>query len=148
MGAVVSTLTPQMSLLLKLIVAISMLGCELGSHSRKGNCLDNACIESFFSHLKTEMSYFSQCKTEEELLQAVDDYIWFYNHERFQKRLNQCAPIEPRHTGCLGFFRTVYLTGVSPPFWVFIFILSSKHMFLFGGSDVHIRHLILQTMSS
>ncbi|MGZ0051923.1 IS3 family transposase [Brevibacillus gelatini] len=68
----------------------------LGNHSRKGNCLDNACIESFFSHLKTETSYFSQCKTEEELLQAIDEYIWFYNHERFQKRLNQCAPVEYR----------------------------------------------------
>jgi putative transposase len=70
----------------------------LGSHSRKGNCLDNACIESFFSHLKTETSYFSQCKTEQELLQAIDEYIWFYNHERFQKRLNQCAPVEYRNT--------------------------------------------------
>lgn len=70
----------------------------LGSHSRKGNCLDNACIESFFSHLKTETLYFSQCKTEQELLQAIEDYIQFYNHERFQKRLNQCAPIEYRNT--------------------------------------------------
>ncbi|MGD8189344.1 IS3 family transposase [Brevibacillus ginsengisoli] len=70
----------------------------LGSHSHKGNCLDNACIESFFSHLKTETSYFSHCKTEEELFQAIDKYIWFYNHERFQKRLNQCAPVEYRNT--------------------------------------------------
>jgi transposase InsO family protein len=69
-----------------------------GSHSRKGNCLDNACIESFFSHLKTETLYFSQCRTEQELLQAVQDYIWFYNHERFQKRLNQCSPVEYRRT--------------------------------------------------
>ncbi|MGY6210894.1 DDE-type integrase/transposase/recombinase [Cytobacillus firmus] len=28
-----------------------------GSHSRKENCLDNACVESFFSHLKTEKLY-------------------------------------------------------------------------------------------
>jgi putative transposase len=70
----------------------------LGSHSRKGNCLDNACIESFFSHLKTETFYFSGCKTEEELLQTIAQYIWFYNHERFQKKLNQCAPIEYRNT--------------------------------------------------
>lgn len=69
-----------------------------GSHSRKGNCLDNACIESFFSHLKTETLYFSQCKTEQELLQAIQTYIWFYNHERFQKRLNQCSPVEYRKT--------------------------------------------------
>lgn len=69
-----------------------------GSHSRKGNCLDNACIESFFSHLKTETLYFSQCKTESELYQAIADYIWFYNHERFQKKLNQRAPVEYRNT--------------------------------------------------
>ncbi|WP_035319384.1 IS3 family transposase, partial [Brevibacillus laterosporus] len=72
---------------------IKELGIK-GSHSRKGNCLDNACIESFFSHLKTETLYFSECKTEEELFQA----IWFYNHERFQKKLNQCAPVEYRNT--------------------------------------------------
>lgn len=70
----------------------------VGSHSRKGNCLDNACIESFFSHLKTEMLYFSPHETESELYQAIEDYIWFYNHERFQKKLNQCAPIEYRNT--------------------------------------------------
>jgi putative transposase len=69
-----------------------------GSHSRKGNCLDNACIESFFSHLKAETLYFSECKTEEELFQAIEKYIWFYNHERFQKKLNQCAPVEYRNT--------------------------------------------------
>lgn len=69
-----------------------------GSHSRKGNCLDNACIESFFSHLKTENSYFTSCQTEHELHQAIEDYIWFYNHERFQKKLNQCAPVEYRNT--------------------------------------------------
>jgi hypothetical protein len=45
------------------------------------------------SPLKTEALYFSQCKTEQELLQTVQDYI-FYNHERFQKRLNQCSPVD------------------------------------------------------
>lgn len=69
-----------------------------GSHSRKGNCLDNACIESFFSHLKTETLYFTECMTEENLFQAIEKYIWFYNHERFQKKLNQCAPVEYRNT--------------------------------------------------
>lgn len=69
-----------------------------GSHSRKGNCLDNACIESFFSHLKTEKLYLYQCKTEQELHQALQEYVYFYNYERFQKKLNQCAPIEYRVT--------------------------------------------------
>ncbi|PCK22343.1 IS3 family transposase, partial [Bacillus pumilus] len=62
-----------------------------GSHSRRGNCLDNACIESFFSHLKTENAYFSSCQTEKELHKSIEDYIQFYNHDRFQKKLNQCA---------------------------------------------------------
>nr|MDH3082811.1 IS3 family transposase [Bacillus subtilis] len=69
-----------------------------GDHSRKGNCLDNACIESFFSHLKTEITYFSSCQTEKELHKRIKDYIQFYNHERFQKKLNQCAPVEYRNT--------------------------------------------------
>lgn len=69
-----------------------------GSHSRKGNCLDNACIESFFSHLKTEKLYRSQFKTEEELIQVIEEYIYLYNFKRFQKKLNQCAPVEYRIT--------------------------------------------------
>ncbi|WP_438938696.1 IS3 family transposase, partial [Bacillus pumilus] len=39
------------------------------------NCLDNACIESFFSHLKTENTYFSSCQTEEQLYKSIEDYI-------------------------------------------------------------------------
>ncbi len=70
----------------------------IGSHSRKGNCLDNACVESFFSHFKTEMLYPSNCKTEQELLQVIEDAVYYYNFKRFQKRLNQCAPIEYRVT--------------------------------------------------
>lgn len=66
----------------------------LGSHSRKGNCLDNACIESFFSHLKTEMLYINKYMTHEELFQAIGDYIEFYNNERFQKRLNYFSPVQ------------------------------------------------------
>lgn len=68
-----------------------------GSHSRKGNCLDNACIESFFSHLKTEKLYIKQCKSEEEIRQAIEDYIYHYNYKRFQKKLKKRAPVEYRH---------------------------------------------------
>lgn len=68
-----------------------------GSHSRKGNCLDNACIESFFSHLKTEKLYIEQCKSETEIRQAIEDYIYHYNYKRLQKKLKQRAPIEYRH---------------------------------------------------
>ncbi len=68
-----------------------------GSHSRKATCLDNACIESFFSHLKTEKLYLHQCKSETEIHQAVEEYIYFYNYQRFQAKLKQRAPIEYRH---------------------------------------------------
>ena len=67
-----------------------------GSHSRKATCLDNACIESFFSHLKTEKLYLNKCKSGAEIHQAVEEYIYFYNYQRFQAKLKQRAPIEYR----------------------------------------------------
>ena len=69
----------------------------IGSHSRKGNCHDNACIESFFSHFKSECLYLLQDNSEEVVRQAVEQYVYFYNFQRFQKRLNHLAPIEYRH---------------------------------------------------
>ncbi|WP_456960615.1 IS3 family transposase [Lysinibacillus sp. TE18511] len=68
----------------------------MGSHSRKGNCHDNACIESFFSHFKSEYLYLLADNSEDEMIQAVEEYIYFYNYQRFQKRLNHLAPIEYR----------------------------------------------------
>ncbi|MBA4493924.1 IS3 family transposase [Paenactinomyces guangxiensis] len=68
----------------------------VGSHSRKGNCLDNACIESFFSHLKSEMLSLQCPETLDELHRAIDQYITFYNHERSQKRLGDRSPVEYR----------------------------------------------------
>jgi transposase InsO family protein len=65
----------------------------LGSHSRKGNCLDNACVESFFSHFKCELVYLTNFNSEKELIQAIKEYINFYNNERSQKRLNRCSPV-------------------------------------------------------
>lgn len=70
----------------------------LGSHSRRGNCLDNACIESFFSHLKTEKIYLTKPGTLVEVEQHVREYISFYNENRFQKKLNNRSPIEYRET--------------------------------------------------
>ncbi|WP_420038604.1 IS3 family transposase [Parageobacillus thermoglucosidasius] len=56
------------------------------SMSRKGNCLDNACMENFFSHLKTECIYMHPFETAEEMKQAVIQYIEFYNNERIQTK--------------------------------------------------------------
>ncbi|MCM3244267.1 IS3 family transposase, partial [Cytobacillus oceanisediminis] len=62
----------------------------------RGNCHDNACIECFFSHLKTEKVYLVRPKTMEEAYVAIQDYIHFYNQDRFQSKLNDLSPIEYR----------------------------------------------------
>jgi putative transposase len=67
-----------------------------GNHSRKGNCHENACIECFFSHLKTEKLYLVCPKTLEEAYQAVQEYIKFYNNDRFQEKFKDLSPIEYR----------------------------------------------------
>ncbi|WP_242473754.1 IS3 family transposase [Bacillus cereus group sp. N28] len=72
---------------LKIQVVKSYLNGER-CHSRKGNCHDNACIESFFSHFKSEIFYLNYYQTKEELIQAIEAYIHHYNYKRFQKRLS------------------------------------------------------------
>ena len=67
-----------------------------GSHSRKGNCLDNACVESFFSHLKTELFIGKAIFNKNETKALVEEQIRFYNTKRFQKRLGQLSPVEYR----------------------------------------------------
>ncbi len=67
------------------------------SMSRKGNCWDNACIENFFSHFKSECFNLFSFRSAEEVKQAVQKYIRFYNHQRFQKKLNNLTPYEFRN---------------------------------------------------
>lgn len=69
-----------------------------GSHSRRGNCYDNACIESFFSHLKTEKLHLEKPKTMAEASAMIANYIEFYNNERFQKKLGDLSPVEFRES--------------------------------------------------
>lgn len=68
------------------------------SMSRKGNCLDNASMENFFGHLKSEVMYLHPFKTKEEVIEAINRYIYFYNHERFQKKLSNLSPVEYRNS--------------------------------------------------
>lgn len=65
------------------------------SMSRKGNCVDNAPVESFFGHLKDDIDYKS-CKTFDELQLLIENYIHSYNNERAQWDLNKMTPIEYR----------------------------------------------------
>lgn len=66
------------------------------SMSRKGNCYDNACIENFFGHLKSELIHLSFFETKENLFKAIDEYIYWYNKHRFQSVLKNHTPIEYR----------------------------------------------------
>ncbi len=66
------------------------------SMSRKGNCIDNAPIETFFGHLKDEIDYKS-CKTFEELKRMIKEYIEYYNNERPQWELKKMTPVEYRN---------------------------------------------------
>ena len=54
------------------------------SMSRRGNCYDNALAENFFGILKAECIYRHKPETFEEVNKMIDDYIYFYNHERIQ----------------------------------------------------------------
>jgi transposase InsO family protein len=65
------------------------------SMSRKGNCLDNAPIESFFGHLKDELDYLN-CDTFEELEKKVNEYIYDYNNNRYQWNLKKMTPVQYR----------------------------------------------------
>ncbi|MGF7050461.1 transposase InsO family protein [Paenibacillus sp. DS2015] len=58
-----------------------------GSYSRRGNCFDNACIESFFSHLKAEKLYLHKPDSEASARRLIAEQIEYYHKERFQKKL-------------------------------------------------------------
>lgn len=66
------------------------------SMSRRGNCWDNAPIESFFSHFKSELIYLSKTNSYDNLILEISEYIDYYNNKRIQKKLNGLSPIEYR----------------------------------------------------
>lgn len=68
------------------------------SMSRKGNCHDNAAIESFHSSLKSE-GFNAQSRasiSNSKVVQIVNQYMYRYNHVRIQAKLNYLSPLEYR----------------------------------------------------
>ncbi|WP_407651310.1 transposase [Denitrificimonas halotolerans] len=57
------------------------------SMSRKGNCYDNAAMESFFATFKKEFFYRFKGKSEKSLMKEIKDYISYYNNERIMLNL-------------------------------------------------------------
>ncbi|WP_409293798.1 IS3 family transposase [Peribacillus sp. SCS-26] len=68
------------------------------SMSRKGNCHDNAVIESFHSSLKSE-GFNAQARasmSNSKVVYLVNQYMYRYNHIRIQEKLNYLSPLEYR----------------------------------------------------
>ena len=63
------------------------------SMARKGNCWDNAPQESFFGHMKDEIDL-SGCTTFQQAKDIIDDWIDYYNTERYQWQLAKLSPDE------------------------------------------------------
>ena len=65
------------------------------SMSRKGNCWDNAPQESFFGHMKDEIKYeLAMMKTFDEVKAKIDDWIDYYNNDRYQWDIAKLSPRE------------------------------------------------------
>ncbi|WP_339009070.1 IS3 family transposase [Fusobacterium animalis] len=73
------------------------------SMSRKGNSLDNGLMECFFGLLKSEMFYDQEekYKTLEELKEAIEDYIYYYNNKRIKEKLKGLTPASYRSQSLL-----------------------------------------------
>jgi transposase InsO family protein len=75
----------------------------IGSMSRKGDCWDNAPMESFFATLKTELVYRMKFKTREEAKRKIFEYIEiFYNRQRRHSSLGDQSPLDFENTVALA----------------------------------------------
>lgn len=66
------------------------------SMSRKGNCLDNSLMENFFGLLKQEIYYGKIFYSFEELKTTIEEWIYYYNHERIKIKLGGLSPVNYR----------------------------------------------------
>ncbi|WP_409014289.1 IS3 family transposase, partial [Caballeronia sp. LZ002] len=66
------------------------------SMSRRGNCLDNAAMESFFGTLKSEFFHLNKFRDVDELHAGLKNYIHYYNHKRIKMKLGGVSPVAYR----------------------------------------------------
>lgn len=66
------------------------------SMSRKGNCLDNAAMESFFAVLKSEFFHLNKFGSVDELRAGIKKYIHYYNYHRIKMKLKGLSPVQYR----------------------------------------------------
>ncbi len=72
------------------------------SMSRKGNCYDNAVMENFFGHLKSELLYLQEFESMEHFKQELIEYIDYYNNRRIKARLKGLPPALHRQQALLA----------------------------------------------
>ncbi len=63
------------------------------SMSRRGNCLDNAPMESFFGHMKDEVND-KYCQTFQSLQEVIDEYMQDYHYDRYQWTLKKMVLVQ------------------------------------------------------
>lgn len=66
------------------------------SMSRKATCLDNACMEGFFGHLKDEFFHGREFDSFDAFKDQLDGYIVYWNTRRYQARLKGMTPVQYR----------------------------------------------------
>ena len=66
------------------------------SMSRKGNCMDNGIMESFFGRLKVEMYYGEKFESPRGFIEKLEEYIYYYNNERISLKLKGMSPVQYR----------------------------------------------------
>jgi transposase InsO family protein len=66
----------------------------LCSMSRRGDCWDNAPMESFFGTLKQELVHRRKYWSREEAIDDLAEYLTFYNHKRRHSSLGGISPVE------------------------------------------------------
>ena len=68
------------------------------SMSRVGRCIDNGPMEGFWGILKSEMYYLRKFTSRDDLISAIERYLYFYNNKRYQQRLRCMTPMEFHRT--------------------------------------------------
>ena len=72
------------------------------SMSRKGNCYDNAAMESFFGHLKSELLYLQEFESVDHFKRELIAYIDYYNNRRIKAKLKGLPPALHRQQALLA----------------------------------------------
>ena len=68
------------------------------SMSRIAKCIDNGPMEGFWGILKRERYYGKRFNSREELVAMIENYIYYYNNERYQRRFGVLTPAEKHET--------------------------------------------------